>query len=143
MKVGGRGVDLIKGFEGLRLEAYLCPAGVLTIGYGHAGPDVEAGQRITSAQAEALLRQDKAWFEAGVSKALTREATQNQFDAMVSLAYNIGLGAFKKSTVLKRFNEGRFNDAALAFMMWTKAGGKQWPGLLRRRADELGLFRRA
>ena len=93
-RINSAGLVLIQSFEGLRLTAYRCPAGVWTIGYGHTGPDVNPGQRITPAEAEALLRGDLDRFESGVAAAVgNAPTTDNQFAAMVSLAFNIGLGA--------------------------------------------------
>jgi lysozyme len=132
------GIELIKSFEGLRLKAYRCSAGVLTIGYGHTS-GVTEGQEIDEAEAERLLREDIAEFEAGVSRVAT-DPTPNQFSAMVSLAFNIGLAAFGRSTVLRKHNAGDHADAAEAFMLWNKAGGRVLQGLIRRRAAERALY---
>lgn len=144
MKTNASGLTLIKKWEGLRLDAYTCPAGVWTIGYGHtsaAGPPaVSKGMRITEAEAESVLVRDLGRYEAAVSKAITRQATANQFSAMVSLCFNIGPGAFAGSTLVKRFNAGDEPGAADAFLMWRKAGGKVLPGLEARRAAERKLF---
>ena len=137
------GLELIKSFEGLRLTAYRCPAGVWTIGYGHTGPAVTPGQRITEAEADALLRGDLDRFEVGVAHALDGAATtDNQFAAMVSLAFNIGLGAFQRSTVLWQHKAGNRQRAAAAFLLWIKGGGHTLPGLVRRRAAERALYLR-
>lgn len=145
MKIGAAGLALIKSFEGLRLTAYLCPAGVPTIGYGHTGldvshADVAAKWTITEAQAEEILRRDLGRFEKAVASCIARPLTQNQFDAMVSLAFNIGAAAFRGSSVVRRFNAGRTTEAADAFLLWNKAGGKVLPGLVRRREAERALF---
>ena len=141
MNINKAGLDLIKKFEGCRLTAYKCPAGVWTIGYGHTGPDVKHGKSITEQEAENLLRGDLDNFEAGVTKAIVSAATTpNQFAAMVSLAYNIGLGGFNKSTVLRKHKEGAYKSASAAFMMWVKGGGRELPGLVRRRAAERSLY---
>jgi lysozyme len=132
------GIELIKSFEGLRLKAYRCSAGVLTIGYGHTS-GVTEGQEIDEAEAERLLREDIAEFEAGVLRVAT-DPTPNQFSAMVSLAFNIGLAAFGRSTVLRKHNAGDHADAAEAFMLWNKAGGRVLQGLIRRRAAERALY---
>ena|SRR6266851_5728607 len=132
-------LELIKRNEGCSLRAYFDPVGVLTIGYGHTGKYVTPGQVITQEEAEDLLRLDLRHFEYGVDDALG-DATDNQFGAMVSLAYNIGLGAFRRSTVLRDHNAGKFAEAAEAFLMWNKADGKVLPGLVRRRYEERALY---
>lgn len=143
-EMNGRGLALLKKFEGCKLQAYLCPAGVLTVGYGHTGADVKAGMRISQAQADELLAQDAAAFAAGVERAIGTAAlgrtTGNQFSAMVCLAYNIGIGAFRSSSVLRLHKEGKPNAAAGAFKLWNKAGGRVLDGLVRRRAAEAALY---
>ena len=139
MVVNDRGVDIIKEFEGLRLTSYLCPAKVWTIGYGHTGPDVYAGLAISKQTAKDLLRGDLLMFEHGVDS-LIETATENEFSAMVSLAFNIGLGNFKKSSVLKNHNLGKRAQAANSFLLWIKGGGQQLPGLIRRRNAERSLY---
>lgn len=139
MKDTKEGLDLIKGFESLQLKAYKCPAGIWTIGYGHTGPDVYEGQVISVDQADMLLKLDVARFENCVN-AQTTKSTPQQFAAMVSLAYNIGEGNFKKSSVLRLHNLGKYAEAAQAFALWNKAGGKVLPGLVKRRAAEAALY---
>lgn len=141
-EIGPRGLALIKEFEGLHLKAYLCPAKVWTIGYGSTGPHVKPGMVITEAQADALLLKDLDRFEDTVAQAAP-SANRNQFDAMVSLAFNIGIGAFLKSSVLRRHLAGDHRGAAEAFGMWNKAGGRVLLGLQRRRAREADLYRDA
>lgn len=142
-RVNQAGLDLIKSFEGLRLAAYRCPAGVWTIGYGHTGPNVKPGLRITLAEAEALLKGDLDRFESGVESAIgPASTTANQFSAMVSLAFNIGLGAFQRSTVLRMHRAGNRQRAAAAFLLWVKGGGRTLPGLVRRRTAERALYLR-
>jgi lysozyme len=138
-RINEAGLELIKSFEGLRLEAYRCPAGVLTIGYGSTGPHVKPGMVITEEKAEGLLLEDLRRFEVGV-EAMAGPATDNQFAAMVALAFNIGLGAFSTSTVLKRHKLGNRTGAANAFLMWNKAGGQILKGLIRRREAERKLY---
>lgn len=138
-KIGQRGLALIKSFEGLALKAYKCPAGVWTIGYGSTGPHVVPGKAITEKEAEALLLEDLSRFEAAVD-AKCPKATQNQFDAMVSLAFNVGSAGFTRSTVARKHNAGDHAGAARAFGMWNKAGGKVLAGLTRRRAAEAALY---
>lgn len=137
-KVNQAGLDLIKRFEGLRLDAYLCPAGVWTIGYGHTG-DVKAGDRITEHQADVILALDVERFEAGVETAVpgTRD---NEFAALVSFAFNLGLAALGGSTLLKKLRAGDRVGAAAEFMKWTHAAGHVLPGLVKRRAAERDLF---
>lgn len=140
MKTSRRGIDLIKQFEGLRLDAYVCAAGVLTIGYGHTGPDVQPGMTITEEEADALLRADLEKFERCVSEALTVDVIQPQFDALVSFAFNVGCQALLDSTLLKLINVEDFEGAAAQFARWNKAGGRELAGLTRRRAAEAELF---
>lgn len=139
MKLSQDGIDLIKSSEGCRLKAYRCQAGILTIGYGHTGPDVFEGQEITQEEANTLLKLDLARFEAAVNKHCNT-INQCQFDACVSLCYNIGPGAFAKSSVVRLHNEVKYGDAAQAFMLWNKAGGKVSRGLQARRAKESALY---
>jgi lysozyme len=139
-KTSSEGISLIKKHEGLRLTAYLCPANVWTIGYGHTRT-ARAGMVITNAQAEELLRQDLATFEKAVNDSVKAPVSQNQFEAMVSLAYNIGGGAFKNSSFLRRFNDGApLDELKTRFKAWNKAAGKTLTGLVRRRADEWAHF---
>ena len=146
MQVSDNLIDMLKGFEGLSLEAYRCAAGVLTIGYGHTGPEVVEGLTLENEEAATdLLRRDLAKFEEGVLNQLNGvEAAQNQFDAMVDLAFNIGLGNFATSSVLARFLDGDIQGAADAFMLWHKAtvNGVKQPlrGLVSRRAAERAMF---
>lgn len=135
-------IDLIKRNEGCELRAYRDSVGVLTIGYGHTGPGVTDGLEITQERAEGLLRADLALFEKGVDDAIDENAdtTDNQFGAMVSLAYNVGLGNFRKSTVIREHNAGNHAGAADAFLMWDKAGGQVLTGLVRRRHEERQLY---
>lgn len=146
MTTSTAGINLIKQFEGCKLEAYLCPAKVPTIGYGSTF-GVRMGDRITQEEAERRLRKDLVKFECIVEDALTVPASQNQFDAMVSLCYNIGPGnpklnmpGFLTSSVLRRFLAGDIAGAADAFLMWNKGGGRVLPGLVRRRKAERELF---
>lgn len=139
MKIGKEGLALIKSFEGLRLKSYLCPANVWTIGYGSTGPHVRQGMVISEKQAEELLLKDIARFERAVTE-MAAAPTQNQFDALVSFAFNIGTGALKSSTLLKKHNGGRYKEAADQFLRWNRAGGTILPGLTRRRTAERKLY---
>jgi lysozyme len=140
-RINRAGLAHIKSWEGLRLTAYLDVANVLTIGYGSTGSHVKEGMVITEAEAEELLRKDLARFEHGV-EALTEgcATSDDQFSALVSLAFNIGLGALATSTVLKRHKLGNRIGAANAFLMWNKAKGAVLKGLMRRREAERALY---
>lgn len=135
-----RDLSLIKEFEGLRLEAYLCPAKKWTIGYGHT-KTAKPGMKITERGAEELLRQDLAWCEEAVRTGVKVPLTQNQFDALVSFVFNVGAGAFKRSTLLRLLNQGDYDGAASQFQRWNKAGGQVLKGLTRRRKAEAEKFR--
>lgn len=141
MRTSGSGLALIKSFEGLRLTAYRDPGGVLTIGYGHTGPDVHAGQTITAARADTLLRADVAEAEAAIHQMVTAHLSQNEFDALASFIYNIGTGAFADSTMLRLINAGDFVGAANQFDRWVYAGSTKLAGLVTRRNAEEALFR--
>ena len=130
---------LVADFEGFRSRAYLCPAGVWTIGYGFT-KGVKPGDVITREHADARLGAELEHFAAGVRRLLTLPATPNQFGAMVSLAFNIGLAGFGRSSVLRLHNAGDFAGAARAFALWNKAGGQVLAGLVRRRAAEAALY---
>lgn len=141
MRTNAAGIALIKKFEGVRLKAYKCPAGVWTIGFGHTGPDVHSGLEINERVAEQLLIGDLLRFEHGVEEYLDGvPASLNQFSAMVALAFNIGLGAFARSSVLRHHRQGNRQLAAEAFLLWNKAGGAVLPGLTRRRVAERELY---
>ena len=145
MKTSEAGIDLIKQFEGCKLTAYKCPAGVWTIGYGHttmAGePTVVEGMKITAVEAANILKRDLRKFELGVGENVKVPLIQNQFDALVSFAFNCGLGALQKSTLLRKLNAGDYASVPAELMKWTKAGGKELPGLVRRRRAEAGMWR--
>ena len=139
MRTSQKGIDLIKKFEGCRLEAYKCPAGIWTIGYGHT-KGVKDGMIITQTQAEEFLREDLRIFEQAVEACVKVPLSQNQFDALVSFCYNCGSGALKTSTLLRLHNEGKYSSAADQFLRWNKAGGKVLVGLTRRREEEREMF---
>jgi lysozyme len=145
MKTSNKGLSLIKEFEGLELAAYLCPANVWTIGYGHtsaAGPPaVRSGMRVTKAEADEILRRDLVRYENGVKKLVKVPLNQSQFDALVSFCYNVGEGALGKSTLLKKLNRGEYAAIPAELMKWTRGGGKELPGLVRRRRAEAKLWR--
>ena len=136
--IGQAGLKLIVQFEGCRLKAYQCAAGVWTIGYGHTA-GVKPGQTITQAQAEEYLRQDCRKFEAYVNNSayvpITGQLNQNQFDALVSFAFNCGAGNLKKLCAGRRAAQ-----IAAAMPQYCKAAGKTLTGLVRRRVAEVALF---
>lgn len=147
MKTSSAGMNIIKRWEGLRLVGYADPATggePYTIGYGHTSlagsPKVKLGMRITSKEADEILKSDLVKFEEAVLKLLGRVPTQAQFDAMMSLVYNIGINNFKKSSVLRKFNAGDYTGTAEAFMLFIKANGKVMKGLVSRRTEERELF---
>lgn len=136
MRLSDNGRRLIQGFEGLSLKAYRDADGY-SIGYGHYG--AKAGDVITPAEAERLFAQDVAKYETAVSLA-TPVATQPQFDAMTSLAYNVGTAGFASSTVARLHNMGDYQGAADAFRLWNKSQGKVLPVLEQRREKERGVY---
>ena len=140
-QIGKAGLDLIKDFEGWRDTAYLCPANVLTIGYGSTGPHVKAGMKISKERGEELLKDDLDRFEKAVTRLVTVPLHQNQYDALVSFAFNVGISALERSTLLKRVNAKLFDQAAAEFAKWNRAGGRVLAGLTRRRAAEAALFK--
>ena len=131
---------LLKKFEGCKLKAYRCPAGICTIGYGHTSaagsPEVTDGMTITQKQCDDILRQDLVKYETAVTGLVKQPLTQHQFDVLVDFAYNAGVGALKSSTLLKKVNAGDFDAVPAELMKWTKGGGKVLPGLVRRRQAE-------
>jgi len=137
--VSARGRALIKQFEGFRADAYQDVVGVWTIGYGFTR-GVQPGQRMTLQQAEARLITELLGYEQAVLGGCALEPNQNQLDAMCSLAWNIGIAGFLRSTVLKCHNRADFQSASRAFGLWNKAGGREWAGLTRRRAAEAALY---
>jgi lysozyme len=139
MRTSRTGIELIKAHEGLRLDAYLCPAGVPTIGYGHTY-NVKMGDRITEEQAEKFLIGDLIVAETEVNR-YGFDLTQNQFDALVSFVFNVGAGNFRSSTLLKRLKANPNDpDIANQFKRWVYGGGKVLPGLVRRRNEEAKLY---
>jgi GH24 family phage-related lysozyme (muramidase) len=167
MKTSPRGVQLIKShevfvpwtYDDLATPSRRVPSGhrvappytggpvkgTLTIGYGHTAaagdPIPVAGMDITEDEAEKILRRDLAKFEQAVNRMVTVELTQNQFDALVSFVFNVGPGAFQRSTLLRHVNARRFDRVPAAFMQWTRSKGRELPGLVKRRRDEVALWR--
>ena len=141
MKMSQSGKNMLVEFEGVRLKAYKCPAGVWTIGIGATNPPVNATDEITKEEAFKRLDRDLVQYEDGVRKLVKVGLTQGQFDALVDFAYNAGVGALAKSTLLKKVNAEKFDEVPAEFMKWTKGGGKELPGLVRRRRAEVKLWR--
>ena len=146
MSTSQNGIDLISGFEGCELKAYLCPAKVWTIGFGTTvypnGVKVKKGDSCTLDQAKQFKAHDLKRFEKTVDDLVQVPLTQNQFDSLVSITYNIGPGAFETSTLLKKLNTGDYQGAADQFTVWNKGGGKVLQGLVNRRAKEKEVFLR-
>lgn len=140
MRISPRGLDLIRRHEGCRLQAYRCPAGILTIGIGHTGPEVTAAMEIDEEEALALLASDVGAAEDAVMDHVQVRLNQNEFDALVSFTFNVGPGAFAKSTLLRLLNAEERYAASLQFDRWTRAGTTVLPGLVARRAEERSLF---
>lgn len=139
------GFDLIRQFEGLSLKAYPDPGTggkPWTIGYGHTGSDVKPGLLITRERADDLLQADLGRFERGVSD-LAPITTENQFAALVSFAFNCGLGNLEESTLLRMHRDGHYGAAQKQFGRWTRAAGKVLNGLVKRRAAEAALYGKA
>ena len=118
----------------------MCPGGKLTIGYGHTGPDVTSGKKITAEQANALLVKDVQRFESAVNELVKAPMTQGMFDALISFSFNLGAGSLKSSSLLKKLNADDLEGAADEFLKWNKAKGKVLAGLTERRESERELF---
>ena len=156
MKVSKKCIEMIKHHEGVRFKSYRCPALLWTIGVGHViDPNhikvpfderktlpIPTGWDRTLSQSEVddILATDLASFERGVLRLCPSGLTQSRFDALVSFSFNVGLGNLQRSTIRMCHNRGDFEAAAEAFMSWTKAGGKELPGLVKRRKDERALY---
>jgi lysozyme len=143
--INKEGKDLIKSYEGLRLTAYKCSANVDTIGYGNTfyedGTKVKPGDKINIARANKLFDFIIDKFAARVKDLVKSDINENQFAALVSFAYNCGIAALGKSTLLKKVNANPDDPTIRAeFMKWTRAGGKQLTGLVRRRRSESDLY---
>ena len=156
MKVSKECIDMIKHHEGVRTRGYRCPALLWTIGVGHViDPNhikVPLNERkdlpippgwdrtLSMAEVDDILATDLASFERGVLRLCPSGLTQSRFDALVSFSFNVGLGNLQRSTIRMCHNRGDFEAAAEAFMQWTKAGGRELPGLVKRRKDERALY---
>lgn len=135
---------LVKHYEGLKLNAYRCPAGVCTIGYGHTSaagePFVRDGMTITTQQAEEILQNDLRRLEASIEPLLQQPLTQRQFDVVVGFTYNVGVNALKTSSLLKKINTAKLDEVPAELMKWTKAKGRILPGLVQRRQAEVAWW---
>ena len=144
MKINKAGINLIKKYEGFRSHAYRDAVGVWTIGYGHTSmagtPNVSKGLKISRRQGETILARDVEKFARAIQPLITVELNENQFSALVSFAYNVGVGGFKRSSVLKRVNARQFDAVPHRLSLWVKAGGRTLRGLVARRAAEADLF---
>ena len=143
-KINQAGLDLIKEFEGFRTNAYLCPANVWTVGYGATYYEdrtkIKPGDVVSKQRGEELLKNTVKDFENAVTQLVKVPLTPNQFAALVSFAFNVGVGAFSKSTLLKVLNQNNYDQAANELLRWNKGGGRVLPGLTRRREAERKLF---
>ena len=139
MKLGQKGTDILKYFEGCRLEAYQDSVGVWTIGYGHT-KGVTPSMTITQEEAEQMLLTELEEYEGYIENMVAVPLTQNQFDALVVWVYNLGPTNFKNSTLLKELNSGNYYAASNELLTWNKAGGKVLAGLVKRREAEAQLF---
>lgn len=134
------GLGLIKVHEGTIPQVYKDPVGILTVCTGHVSPGLKLGDRFTAAQCEQLLRQDTAAAQSTIKRVVKVPVTQEQYDALTSLVFNIGGTAFTKSTLLKRINEGSCQKAAKEFNRWVYAQGVKLPGLIKRREQESKMY---
>lgn len=134
-------LEIIKKYEGYSSKAYKCPVGVWTVGYGHTGYDVTESTTITMEEAELLLKKEVENLQGQILFLLDNKATVNELDALTSLVYNVGLGAFKKSRLLKRINlKDNGELISKEWIEFNKVNGKVVKGLLRRRAEEICLY---
>lgn len=153
MKMSDKGLEMLKKFEGFVPHAYDDldhkarplkagdrPQGTVTIGYGHIGRHAKPGNVLTEKEASAILAEELQTYERAVERAITRPMNQNEFDAMVSLCYNIGASNFERSSVKRMFNAGSKTLAAQAFLLWNKSKGRVLNGLVTRRRAERELF---
>ena len=140
MKMGEKGIDLIKYFEGFRSTVYLCAAGVPTLGFGSTHGITMDSPSITEEEGLELLMLDIAKFERGVNRLIDASLNQNQFDALTSFAFNLGNGSLQASTLRKKVNREDYEGAADEFPRWVFAGGRKLNGLVKRRYAERALF---
>lgn len=140
MSVLEHAAAIVKKYEGCKLEAYKCPADVWTVGVGHTGSDVCEGLKWTQAQADAALNKDLLRALNDARKVIDVGLNDKQMAAIVSFVFNLGIGNFRNSTLLKKINKGDFLGASKEFLKWTYGGGRQLPGLVARREAEAKLF---
>ena len=156
MKVSEKARKMLMHHEGVRFRPYRCPAALWTVGVGHVIDPAHIGvkfedrknlpipegwdRKLGMAEVESILEEDLRRFERGVERLCPSGLNQRRFDALVSFAFNVGLGALQRSSIRARHNRGDYQGASEAFMMWTKAAGKVMPGLVRRREDERNLY---
>ena len=156
MKVSKKLIEMLKHHEGVRFRPYRCPAVLWTVGVGHVIDPAHIGVKLedrknlpipagwdrilTVAEVDGILAKDLERFERGVERLCPAGLTQPRFDALVSFSFNVGLGNLQRSTLRMRHNRGDYEGAAEAFMMWTKAGGRELPGLVKRRRDERSVY---
>ena len=157
MKASAAAIKMVKHHEGVRTRPYRCPALLWTVGVGHVIDPSHAAVKyeerrslripagwdrtLTMDEVDAILAQDLARFERGVARLCPASVNhQGQFDALVSFAFNVGLGNLQRSSIRMRYNRGDIEGAADAFLMWTKAAGRVLPGLVKRRNDERSMF---
>ncbi len=140
MRINQKGIDLIKKWEGFRAKAYICAAGVLSVGFGTTGNRVYPGLIIDKETADKWLIEDCKKFETVINNAIKVPLTSNQFSALVSFVYNVGSGAFTRSTLLRKLNAGDYQGACAELDRWVNGGGRKLPGLVKRRNDEQALF---
>ena len=144
MNIGESGTKLIQSFEQCKLDAYMPTKNdVWTIGWGHTGVEVIKGLSWTQDQADEAFRKDILWVETCINNNITAPITQNEFDALCSLIFNIGCPAFRGSTLLRLLNSADFDSAAQQFKKWNKQAGQELAGLTRRRGQEYNLFEQA
>lgn len=140
-RINQAGLNIVKHYEGCELEAYLCPARVWTIGYGHT-EGVRKGMVWTQTKADRQLEEDLRQFEEGIEEMVKVPISLNAFSSLVSLGFNIGLEALRGSTLMRKLNKGELGPASEEFARWNKSGAKILPGLTRRRLAERDLFLR-
>lgn len=145
MKVSQSCLDMIKHHEAVRLKPYQDPIGLWTVGVGHLIGDgktlpEEWNRTFSMEEVDELLAKDLARFERGVARLCPVGLTSGRFDALVSFSFNVGLGNLQRSSLRMKHNRGDFEEAAMQFNKWTRAGGKVWPGLVKRRKDEQNLY---
>jgi lysozyme len=156
MKVDERVLEMLRHHEGVRVRPYRCPALLWTVGVGHVIDPKHIGVKLEDRknlpipdgwdrtlsmdEVNKILSEDLGRFEAGVRRLCPDGLTPGRFGALVSFAFNVGLGNLQRSSIRMKHNRGEYEEAAEAFMMWTKAGGKELPGLVKRRKDERNLY---